>query len=391
MPCYNTLHFTMMAYRSIREYYPSNEIIILDDGSIDDSWGWIGTQLKLDDNLRAWHNESGAILGHTILYDLGIKMSKNDLFSIFHSDMICGKGYLENLVKHWSPTHVVCSTRVEPEGIYPPGDEKILKSFGLEWWNFEHEKFNEFVTTEQAESKNKTNPGFFAPWLMSKKDFMDIGGNDAKSFAPYPTEDDDFCLRCCLAGYKLIQSRDSLCFHFISRGHRGWSVNGIKNDNKDFEFYRTRSLRNYLRKWHRWMQFDHFHHPIVHPVYNIGFVLTDVITEDFLYFIEPWATNVYVDNWQCAERYITKEQPTTKIDLRKRMFNHGYIEQNNNDVLLYFSQKDFMADANQNSAIMTTLTDILAQGIENNSEMELGIFKLKTKAVKDIAPTLIKV
>ena len=140
------------------------------------------------------------------------------------------------------------------------------------------------------------------------------------------------------------------------------------------------------------MAFTEFHHPITHPVYNIGFIITDVISEDFLHFVEPWATHIYVDNWACAERYIAKEQPTTKIDLKTRIFNHGYIEQNNNDILLSFSQKDFMVNANENATIITTLTDIISQdGIEDNAEMELGIFKLKTKIVKDIAKTLIKI
>jgi len=158
-----------------------------------------------------------------------------------------------------------------------------------------------------------------------------------------------------------------------------------------FKFYQNRARRNYLRKWHKWMSFDSNHHPIAHPVYNIGFVLTDVTSEDFLHFVETWATNIFVDNMICAERYIAKEQPTTKIDLKTRIYNHGYIEQINNDILLYFSQKDFMQAGNENAAIIMKLTDILSDGIENNSELELGIFKLKTKMVKDLSDKLIKI
>jgi hypothetical protein len=140
------------------------------------------------------------------------------------------------------------------------------------------------------------------------------------------------------------------------------------------------------------MAFDENHHPIKHPVYNIGFVLTNVITEDFLHFVEPWATNIFVDNMGCAERYIEKEQQTTKIDLRKRILNHGYIKEVNNDILLYFSQDEFMKDGNSNAGILMKITDILSEdGVENNSDFELGIFKLKTKVVKDLSKTLIKV
>lgn len=391
IPSYNTINYTMMAYRSLREFYPNNEIIMLDDGSSDGTWEWMGAQTKLDDNFRIYQNQSGNIVGHTILYDLGIKMAKNPLVTIFHSDMICGKNYLENMLKHYKEKNVICATRIEPEGIYPAGKEKILKPFGIEFYEFKREEFEAFVEQEQKDSKNKTTNGIFAPWLISKEDFLAIGGHDAKSFAPYPEEDADLFLRFHMAGYTLVQSRDSLCWHWISRGHRSWAKNGVGKDDNMFQFYQTRARRNYLRKWHKWMSFNEDHHPVKHPVYNIGFVLTDVTTEDFLHFIEPWATSIYVDNMVCAERYITKEQQTTKIDLNKRIYNHGYIEQGNHDILLYFSQKDFMQNGNDNAAIIMKLTDILSEGVDDNSELELGIFKLKTKNVKDISNTLIKV
>ena len=386
------MNYTLMAYRSLRDYYPENEIIVLDDGSTDQSVEYFENQLILDNNLRFWVNRAQSILGHTVTYDMGIKMAKNPLVTIFHSDMICTKNYLANLLKHWNEKTVVCATRIEPEGIYPPGKEKILKPFGLEFFDFKYKEFLEFVKQEEIDRKNQTSNGIFAPWLISKEDFLAIGGHDAKSFAPYPEEDADLFLRFHLAGYKMIQSRDSLCWHWISRGHRSWAKNGVGKDDDMFKFYQNRARRNYLRKWHRWMMFDENHHPIKHPVYNIGFVITNVTTEDFLHFVEPWASNIFVDNMICAERYIAKEQPTTKIDLRKRILNHGYIDEVNNDILLYFSQDEFMKDGNSNSAILMKLTDILSEdGVENNAEFELGAFKMKTKIVKDVSEKLINI
>ena len=392
MPSYNTLNYTMMAYRSLREFYPNNEIIILDDGSTDGSAEYLEAQIKLDDNLRIWSNTTGNILGHTCTYDMGIKMAKNPIVTIFHSDMICAKNYLENMLKHYKEKTVVCATRIEPEGIYPAGKEKILKPFGIEFHEFKKEEFTAFVEQEQKDRKDVTSNGIFAPWLVSKEDFLAIGGHDAKSFAPYPEEDADLFLRFHLAGYKLIQSRDSLCFHWVSRGHRSWAKNGVGKDDNMFKFYQNRARRNYLRKWHKWMMFDENHHPIKHPVYNIGFVLTDVTTEDFLHFVEPWATAVYSTNVKLIMDYIEKEQLTTKIKLTDRVQGiAGEYVILPHDIIISFSQKDFMANGSENSAILMKLTDIIAEGVEDNAEMELGIFKMKTKTVKDISQTLIKV
>jgi glycosyltransferase involved in cell wall biosynthesis len=381
----------MMAYRSLRKYYPKNEIIIMDDGSTDGSWEWTEAQTKFDENLRTYHNTSGNIIGHTVTYNIAARMCKGPLYTIFHSDMIAYKGYLENMLKHWKPKTVVSATRIEPEGIYPPGKEKILKPFGIEFHEFKQEEFEKFCEQEQKDSKDVITAGIFAPWLISKEDYLFTGTMDEKYYGPYPHEDFDAFLRWKLAGYNLIQSRDSLCFHWISRGHRSWAKNGVGKDDDMFKFYNNRASRNYIRKWHKWMSHDEYRMPITHPVYNIGFVLTDVTSEDFLHFVETWATNIFVDNMICAERYIAKEQPTTKIDLKTRIYNHGYIEQINNDILLYFSQKDFMQAGNENAAIIMKLTDILSDGIENNSELELGIFKLKTKMVKDLSDKLIKI
>lgn len=186
MPSYNTLNYTLMAYRSLREYYPNNEIIVLDDGSSDQSLQYFEAQTKLDDNLRFWANTSGNILGHTVTYDIGIKMSKNPIVTIFHSDMICGKNYLENMLKHYKEKTVVCATRIEPEGIYPPGKEKILKPFGIEFHEFNREEFNAFVEQEQKNSKDKTSKGIFAPWMISLRSRMSRRSSPLRSPTPRP-------------------------------------------------------------------------------------------------------------------------------------------------------------------------------------------------------------
>jgi GT2 family glycosyltransferase len=379
-----------MAYRSIREYYPNNEIIILDDGSTDGSADYLDAQINLDNNLRGWKNTTGNILGHTITYDLGIKMAKNPLVTIFHSDMICGKNYLENMLKHYKEKTVVCATRIEPEGIYPPGKEKILKPFGIEFHEFKKNEFDAFVEQEQKDRKDITTNGIFAPWMISKDDFLAIGGHDAKSFAPYPEEDADLFLRFHLAGYKLIQSRDSLCWHWISRGHRSWAKNGVGKDDNMFQFYQTRARRNYIRKWRSWMKFDENHHPIAHKVFNVGFVVGGVENPDFIHFLEPWCSNIFVDNWEMAEKYMSAEQPTTKIDLKPRIRKHEEIDSVNNDILLYFNYKDFISNPKWNPQVITNLTEMISEGVEDDSEFEYGIFKLKTKKINDISQKLIK-
>lgn len=391
IPSYNTKEYTIMAYSSIRKYYPSVKIIILDDGSRDGSQEWLNAVSIVDFNLVLWYNTNGSILGHTVTYDRGIGMATTKLVTIFHSDMVMGKNYLENLLKYWLPHTVVTATRIEPEGIYPPGREKILKPFGIEAKDFKQTEFDSFVEEEQKSMNNASTRGIFAPWLISKEDFITIGGHDALHYAPYPEEDADLFLRFALAGYELIQSRSALCWHWISRGHRSWATNGVGKDDNMFQFYQTRARRNYLRKWHRWMQFDEFRYPQIHKVYDTAFVVRDVTMPEFLHAIEPWATCTYVDNWDVAKTYIGTEQPTTKLLLNGRrldkLVDGAPIP---HDVVLEFSQKDFMANGQENLGIIHNLSALIADSAEPNSKMELGIFKLTTHDLKDLAPSMVK-
>jgi glycosyltransferase involved in cell wall biosynthesis len=389
IPSRNTIDYTKIAYSSIRRYYPTFEIVILDESDADNTWEWLQETGKTDPNLTLWKNP-GKMLGHCVTYDIGIKMCRNPIFSIFHSDMVCGEGYVENLLKHWRAGRVISATRMEPQGIYPPGKEKILLPMSPVVESFNIDEFDRYAKQEQITSKDKTTRGIFAPWLMSKEDFLVIGGHDHTRFAPWPTEDSDAFLRFALAGYELIQSRDSLCFHFISKGHRNWAKNGVGKDDPEFRFYQTRSIRNYIRKWNRMFAYDEYAYPIVHPVYDLGFMVK-AKSVDFLHAIEPWAQRVYViDNNPLIDTYLSKEQPTTNVDLSKRVMSDLSEYAIYDDILVEFSQEDFEKNLNDSMFILQHLNQIITESVEEG-KMELGIFKLTCRRKLDISKNLIKV
>jgi glycosyltransferase involved in cell wall biosynthesis len=394
IPSYNTLNYLLMAYRSLRKYYPNNEIFIFDDGSTDGSWEWCVEQKLIDDNLRVWHREDGGkVYGHTKTYNMGAKACKGPLYTIFHSDMIAHRNYLENMLKHWKPKTVVCATRVEPDGIYPSGKEKILKPFGMEYFEFKDAEFSDFCEHEMLDRANQTTRGIFAPWLISKEDYLATGGMHENFYSPYPEEDGDWFLRLAIGGYNLVQSRDALVWHWISRGHRSWAQNGVGKDGPDFQFYQLRARRNYLRKWGRWMKFDEYHHPITQKVYDVGFILRDVTTTAFLNMVEPWATGaIYVDNWEVGKQYIGEEQPTTNVDLSRRIFEAQFAEpfQPQHDAILEFSEKDFVQNGQESMTVLNSLNEMLGQ-VENNGTYEYGIFKLTSGVVIDHAQELVVV
>lgn len=313
IPTYNNLKHIKNAYTSIRKYYPTLELVLLDDGSSDGTFEWLESIKEEDENVVLYQSEER--VGHTILYDVGIDMAKTEIIGIIHADMIVSENYLENLLKHLDRGKVVCGTRIEPP-LHPPGNEKIVQNFGMDFDDLNIPAFEEFVKKTQLENKDVTTKGMFAPWILYKEDFQSIGGHDPL-FAPFPYEDSDIFQRWILAGYELIQSRDSFVYHLTCRGHR-WNEQ-VQKDDDYYKIASNKAARNYLRKWGIWIENDSYQYPIITPKYNVEFRVFNCRTE-LLTLLEPWCDSIYVDLYESMiDNYIKKEQPNTLINLSDKI------------------------------------------------------------------------
>lgn len=365
IPTRNNLPYLKLAYGSIRKYYPHEEIIILDDNSTDNTEVWAN---NVNDNATIYYKNDGRQLGHTVLYDKGVELADNEIFTIFHADMVCGPNYVENLLKHLKPQGVVAATRIEPP-LHPPGNEKIVLDFGTYHTDFRPSEFASKCLSLQQEltNKDKTTKGIFAPWAMYKQDFINIGGHD-KFFAPFPYEDSDIFQRFILNGYDIVQSRDAFVYHFTCRGHR-WTEQ-VQKDDLFYKLCCAKNSQHFIRKWGSWIQNDEWCCPIINPLYNIGFVVTNC-SQHLLGVLEPWCSTIYTD--ANISEYINKVQPGTPFDLSKRVKSH-HIEPENQIVVSFDgSQMD-----NERVKFLMSLPNIIEDSGEVG-EMEHDIFKLNIR------------
>jgi len=384
VPSHNTLNHLKNTYDSIRRFYPTVKLIIIDDASTDGTDVWLSN--LTDNNLRIVIDKQRK--GHTYWYDEGMRMSDTDICAILHSDMMIVPLYFENQLKHLKPRTVVCATRVEPP-IHPEGLEKIVKNFGMDYFDFDQEAFDSFCTTVQESDKDKKTKGIFAPWLLFKEDHLRIGGHD-QNFAPYGYEDSDIFNRWILAGYEMVQSRDALVYHLTCRGHR-WNK-GVGIENSDYKDTMRRGQRYFIRKWNQWIQNDELMMPIIHPKYNTCLVLKNVDNIHVLMEAEPWTNKVYVDNKLLLEKYIELEQPNSKIDLKNRMFlNSIDPDLTENDVYIILDCNKLRNEDFQN---LIKINQILSQ-LDGETNVvgtyEIDNITIKVNRLKNIINELVNI
>lgn len=373
IPTYNNLRHIKNAYSSVRKFYPQVELVLLDDGSTDDTKTWLE---ELEDSFVIKYRSEDRV-GHTILYDKGIECATNDIVGILHADMIVGPNYLENVLKHLKKGRVVCGTRVEPP-LHPEGQEKIIRNFGLDFDDLNIEGFENFVNKAQQDYKDQTTKGMFAPWVLYKEDFELIGGHDPL-FAPFPYEDSDIFQRWILAGYDLVQSRDAFVYHLTCRGHR-WTGQ-VGQDDQYYKAASAKAARNYLRKWGSWVANDEYQHPIVPAKYDIGIILKGDL--NMLQALEPWASTIYFRG--DTSEYISKEQPNTLYNLEERI--KPFDNEKNNEILLEVNQSTF---TDQDYGIIQQLSQIIEQSGQPG-KFQLGSMVLNIIQMNQYQNTLINI
>lgn len=369
IPSYNTHYHLINTYNSIRKYYKNVELVIINDGSTDDTSEWLNN-LKDDNVIKI---DSKERKGHTFFYDEGMRQATNEIVGIMHSDMIIGPNYIENTLKHLKRGKVVCATRIEPP-IHPAGKEKIVMDFGMDHDDLKLDEFDKFCNEKSIEFKDVTTKGIFAPWVLYKEDHFAIGGHD-QTFAPYGYEDSDIFNRWILAGYEMVQSRDAFVYHLTCRGHRWNKGVGIVND--DYESTMSRCRHDFIRKWGDWIQNDEYQFPIINPKYNVGIILPHNNIE-LLRALEPWCNNIYCDS-NLRKHYITTDQSKSNYNLSKRVLSIN--NEKNNEILITignnFDNEDYRHI--QNLSAIITHDDLLN---EEEFPCEFGLGNLKIEIIK---------
>lgn len=372
IPNYETINYTLCCYNSIRKNTDkNNNIIIVDDGSKDNSWNLIQILRKSDVNLTIYQNNKNYGIAYT--YNQAVDLCKTEKFIMLHSDMYILPDHDKIMLEEFKKWDFLTTYRIEPP-IYPASKDKLQMDFGQNLETFDENKLLKWY-------KDYNNIGGFLrmcfPWMTRKKVFNRINGVD-ELFLKFLVDDDDFYLRIAMAGYKYWQTWKTCVYHFCSRTtkYKNDDINqqGTPEWNKQYE----RSTRNFIRKWGTGQNNTYLPDMSMNvnlKKYDIGFVINNC-DANILYHAEPYANTIYVDI--PIEPYIQKSQENTLLNMKERVKN--IHDEKTNDIIISFDGKQLNQD---NFRILTKFQEIIndsgSVGLYN-----LDIFKVDIKKLQPI-------
>lgn len=371
IPSKDNLRYLKTCIPSIRKnaFRDDHDIIVFVDQDNDGTVDWL-KEVNEKYNLRYLINPklNKERFGIGRAYDECIRAARTDIVMVFHADMMLGKNADKLAFDHLKSKTAVSCTRVEPP-LHPNNGEKIIRNFGIWPEEFVDEGFDKFV--EENKDVTKTTNGIFAPWMVYKQEFLDIGGHDP--ILKSCREDSDVFNRMQLEGFTFIQPWNSLVYHLTGRG--AGSFSGDKERHDEWQKEMQNSTKEFIRKWGTGVQHDALMKPIVTPFYNKGLVIKNA-TMELLELLEPYVTNVYTDKY--LKEYLEKEGSNTEYTLgwRLREFN----EVPNNDIILFINGDNFtQADFN----IYAQLSRVFEEQKPQPGTFKLGNINIKVNKYEE--------
>ena len=173
-----------------------------------------------------------------------------------------------------------------------------------------------------------------------------------------------------LAGFNFTQSWDSLVYHLTGRG--AGSFDGDEKRHEQWKKDMNNSTKEFIRKWGSNVNHTPMMDPIVPHKYNIGFLVHNC-NLDILSILEPWCSNISVDNKDIIKLYFELEQSNTKVDLNKKITT----KELNNDIIVEFNALNL----NQQSFNMLMQFPYILSESGEVGEFGLDIFKITIQAM----------
>ena len=207
IPTYRNPEYLDICLKSaIENQVKPNEIIVAVDGFIEES-AHILEKYKSDIKIL----DLGENRGMQTALNLAVYNATNEFLVIINDDNILSKDWDKLILEKAQDGFVFTINQIEPTG---PGIFKFpVKDLGKHPRDFKYEEFLQYELTLRND-KLTLNGGIF-PFVISKKDYMIVGGFDTMYQSPFIC-DWDFFLKLDLNGIKFYRMNNLHFYHFGS-------------------------------------------------------------------------------------------------------------------------------------------------------------------------------
>ncbi|MEG8945549.1 glycosyltransferase [Rosettibacter firmus] len=236
MPVYNNVDYTKQSVESLLKTTPQlKQLIIIDNNSTDSTESYLRELELSNKNVKVIRNSMN--IGFPAAVNQGMKIADTEFVIVANNDII--------FTEHWAERIIEIADSDNKIGMVGP-ISNIVSGVQIDI-NAKYNSIEEMHRyAAEVREKNKGQvlqfPRIAFLCSLIKKEVIDkIGGLDER-FSPGNYEDDDFCLRAQLAGYKTVIAKDVFIHHY---GSKSFKADGN-------EAYRKRLEKNrqiFVDKW----------------------------------------------------------------------------------------------------------------------------------------------
>lgn len=210
---FNGLEWTKKFYESLIAAGINNyELILIDNASTDETPKYL-SDISKDSNVKVIFNEKN--IGFPAAVNQGILESKGEYIVVANNDIVLTKGCLDRMIQV-AESHktigLVGPISNEVSG-FQKDENAVYKSI---------EQMHKYAQKVRQQNNGETLnfPRIAFLFTLIKREVIEkIGGLDER-FSPGNYEDDDFCLRAQIAGFKTVIAKDVFIHHYGSKSFK---------------------------------------------------------------------------------------------------------------------------------------------------------------------------
>ncbi|MDP3994448.1 MAG: glycosyltransferase [bacterium] len=170
------------------------EIIIIDDGSLDNSAKFVKENYPEIELIKHTKNR-----GFSASVNTGVRMAKGDLIALLNTDVLPKEDFLLSIIPQFEDKSVFAVSMHEKNYTWAKGRFK-----------------DGYIQIEPGEETDETHISFWVSGgsgVFRKSMWKELGGMDEKLLSPFYWEDIDICYRGAKRGWKILWDPDSHVEH----------------------------------------------------------------------------------------------------------------------------------------------------------------------------------